>query len=71
VAIEIDGDPVRQDLDYVLAQSALAAGCLFALDSDAHTTAREGCRHSSRAYRELLAAGSALVVAIGSSQRTP
>jgi putative hydrolase len=38
VAIEIDGDPARQDLDYVLAASALATGCLFALDSDAHTT---------------------------------
>ena len=38
VAIEIDGDPSRQDLDFVLAARALAAGCLFALDSDAHTT---------------------------------
>ena len=38
VAIEIDGDPSRQDLDHALAAEALAAGCLFALDSDAHTT---------------------------------
>ena len=38
VAIEIDGDPPRQDLDYTLAVRALSAGCLFALDSDAHTT---------------------------------
>ena len=38
VAIEIDGDPARQDLDYTLASQAHAAGCLFALDSDAHTT---------------------------------
>jgi putative hydrolase len=38
VAIEIDGDPARQDLDYTLASEALRAGCLFALDSDAHTT---------------------------------
>jgi putative hydrolase len=37
VAIEIDGDPARQDLDFTLAFRALAAGCLFALDSDAHT----------------------------------
>jgi histidinol phosphatase-like PHP family hydrolase len=36
VAIEIDGDPRRQDIDYQLARRALAAGCLFALDSDAH-----------------------------------
>ncbi len=38
VAIEIDGDPSRQDIDYLLAKRALAAGCLFALDSDAHST---------------------------------
>jgi histidinol phosphatase-like PHP family hydrolase len=38
VAIEIDGDPARQDLDHTLARRALALGCLFALDSDAHTT---------------------------------
>jgi histidinol phosphatase-like PHP family hydrolase len=37
VAIEIDGDPSRQDVDFELAQHALAAGCLFALDSDAHS----------------------------------
>jgi histidinol phosphatase-like PHP family hydrolase len=36
VAVEIDGDPARQDLDYTLAARALEAGCLFALDSDAH-----------------------------------
>ena len=40
VAIEIDGDPARQDLDHTLAADALAAGCLFALDSDAHTTSQ-------------------------------
>jgi len=38
VAIEIDGDPSRQDVDYTLARQALAAGCIFALDSDAHST---------------------------------
>ena len=36
VAIELDGDPSRQDADYELAQVALESGCLFALDSDAH-----------------------------------
>jgi histidinol phosphatase-like PHP family hydrolase len=40
VAIEIDGDPARQDLDYTLARQALSAGCLFALDSDAHATSQ-------------------------------
>jgi histidinol phosphatase-like PHP family hydrolase len=39
VAIEIDGDPARQDLDYMLADRARQAGCLFALDSDAHDSA--------------------------------
>jgi histidinol phosphatase-like PHP family hydrolase len=38
VAIEIDGDPSRQDVDYDLARRAVDAGCLFALDSDAHST---------------------------------
>ena len=38
VAIEIDGDPSRQDIDFALARRALDAGCLFALDSDAHST---------------------------------
>jgi putative hydrolase len=40
VAIEIDGDPSRQDLDHTLAKRALKRGCLFALDSDAHTTSQ-------------------------------
>jgi len=38
VAIEIDGDPRRQDIDHTLARQALDAGCIFALDSDAHAT---------------------------------
>ena len=38
VAIEIDGDPSRQDLDFDLARRGVDAGCLFALDSDAHST---------------------------------
>lgn len=37
VAIEIDGDPSRQDLDFELIQGAVEAGCLIALDSDAHS----------------------------------
>ena len=36
VAIEIDGDVSRQDFDYRIATAAKKAGCLFALDSDAH-----------------------------------
>jgi len=36
VAVEIDGDPRRQDIDHELARRALDAGCIFSLDSDAH-----------------------------------
>ncbi len=36
VAIELDGNWHRQDLDWELASQALDAGCIFALDSDAH-----------------------------------
>ena len=39
VAIEIDGNWYRQDIDYLLAEVALEEGCLFALDSDAHSIA--------------------------------
>ena len=38
VAIELDGDPSRQDLDFDLARRAIPSGCLFAIDSDAHAT---------------------------------
>ena len=38
VAIELDGDPSRQDLDFELARRAVPSGCLFAIDSDAHAT---------------------------------
>ncbi len=38
VAIEIDGDPARQDIDCDLAKTAIESGCLFAVDSDAHST---------------------------------
>ena len=40
VAIEIDGDPSRQDVDFALARRAVKAGCLIALDSDAHSPAQ-------------------------------
>ncbi len=36
VAIELDGNWHRQDIDFELARVALDAGCIFALDSDAH-----------------------------------
>jgi histidinol phosphatase-like PHP family hydrolase len=37
VAIELDGSWHRQDIDFELARHALDAGCIFALDSDAHS----------------------------------
>ena len=53
VAIEIDGDPARQDLDHTLAASALEAGCLFALDSDAHTTTQLSYAETALAHARL------------------
>jgi histidinol phosphatase-like PHP family hydrolase len=53
VAVEIDGDPSRQDLDFSLAERALAAGCLFALDSDAHTTPQLAYADTALAHARL------------------
>jgi putative hydrolase len=53
VAIELDGDPARQDLDYEMARRALHAGCLFALDSDAHTTAQLAYAETALAHARL------------------
>jgi histidinol phosphatase-like PHP family hydrolase len=53
VAIEIDGDPARQDLDYTLAARALSAGCIFALDSDAHTTSQLRYAETALAHARL------------------
>jgi histidinol phosphatase-like PHP family hydrolase len=53
VAIEIDGDPARQDIDYALAQNAVAAGCLFALDSDAHSGAELAYAETAVAHARL------------------
>ena len=36
VAVELDGNWHRQDLDFTLASQALEAGCIFAVDSDGH-----------------------------------
>ena len=53
VAVEIDGDPARQDLDHALAADALAVGCLFALDSDAHTTKQLSYAETALAHARL------------------
>ena len=53
VAIEIDGDPARQDLDFTVAMRAREAGCLFALDSDAHTTTQLSYAETAVAHARL------------------
>jgi histidinol phosphatase-like PHP family hydrolase len=53
VAVEIDGDPSRQDLDYTLAKRAVAAGCLIALDSDAHATDELAAAETAIAHARL------------------
>ena len=53
IAVEIDGDPARQDLDHTLAALALDAGCLFALDSDAHTTGQLAYAETAIAHARL------------------
>src|SRR4029078_9035465 len=37
VAVELDGNWHRQEIDFELARHARDAGCIFALDSDAHS----------------------------------
>jgi putative hydrolase len=62
VAIEIDGDPSRQDIDYELAKDAVAAGCLFALDTDAHGTRDFGFVDTAIAHARLGGVPAELVV---------
>ena len=53
VAIEIDGSWDRQDIHYELAARALAKGCLFALDSDAHSHPELGFSEIAIAHARL------------------
>ena len=62
VAVEIDGDPSRQDLDYALARQAVAAGCLFALDSDAHGTQEWSYAETAVAHARLAGVPSERVI---------
>jgi histidinol phosphatase-like PHP family hydrolase len=55
VAIEIDGDPARQDVDFTLGGQALPYGCIFALDSDAHTTGQLSYAETAVAHARLAA----------------
>lgn len=62
VAIEIDGDPNRQDLDYTLASRAHALGCLFALDSDAHAGDELGYAEFALAHARLAGIPAARII---------
>src|SRR5262249_12252968 len=53
VAVEIDGDPSRQDVDYDLVRVAIDAGCVVALDSDAHSAAELDYAHTAIAHARL------------------
>jgi len=55
VAIEIDGDPARQDLDFTLGRRALSHDCIFALDSDAHTAGQLSYAETALAHARLAA----------------
>jgi putative hydrolase len=55
VAIEIDGDPSRQDLDHVLVADAVRAGCVIALDSDAHSRRELAYVETAMAHARLAA----------------
>ena len=56
VAIEIDGDPSRQDVDSTLARVALDAGCVLALSSDAHSAAELRYLENAMAHARLAGA---------------
>jgi histidinol phosphatase-like PHP family hydrolase len=62
VAIEIDGDPSRQDIDYSLARRAIKAGCLFALDSDAHAVSQFHFTETAIAHARLAGVPRARVI---------
>ena len=62
VAVELDRDPARQDLDYTMAAQALDAGCIFALDSDAHTTDQLAYAETAIAHARLAGIPAARIV---------
>lgn len=62
VAVEIDGDPSRQDLDYTLAARAVQSGCRFALDSDADGTGQWWYAETALAHARLAGVPRARVI---------
>lgn len=69
VAVEIDGDPSRQDLHFELAARAVEAGCLFALDSDAHSSAELEYVETAIAHARLAGIPKARVINTWSLER--
>ena len=69
VAIEIDGNWHRQDVPHVLARQALDAGCLFALDSDAHSIGELRFTDYSMAHARLAGVPSERVINCWSNER--
>jgi len=62
VAIELDGNWHRQDLDFALAKRALDAGCIFALDSDAHSIGELGFTDYAIAHARLAGIPTARII---------
>jgi histidinol phosphatase-like PHP family hydrolase len=62
VAIEIDGNWHRQDLDFELVRAALDAGCLLALDSDAHSVGELRFTDFAIAHARMAGAADARVI---------
>ncbi len=69
VAIELDGNWHRQDLDHVLARRALDAGCLFALDSDAHSIGELGFTDYAIAHARLAGIPTARIINCWSNEQ--
>jgi histidinol phosphatase-like PHP family hydrolase len=62
VAIEIDGDPSRQDVDSELARRAVDAGCVLALDSDAHSVEELAYAETAIAHAHLAGVPASAVI---------
>jgi histidinol phosphatase-like PHP family hydrolase len=69
VAVELDGNWHRQDLDFELARQALEAGCIFALDSDAHSIGELRFTDYAIAHARLAGIPSELVINCWSERR--
>ncbi len=62
VAIEIDGSWDRQDVHYAMAARALEHGCIFALDSDAHSNPEYNFVDIAIAHAKLVAIPEARII---------